>query len=292
MNQEYNKMKIKSIAMIVCCAAVAGSAVAQIPADTVVEVRAPRTVMVTKSGETTTVSISGSKYDERFNYRYTVTPDSLADEGDELSFNFPFSNNKSATGKGVDEVCAFRGIYGGAVIPVDAPGAMNTSWEAGVTEVLGYSYRRGAHDINIGLGLGYRNLSIGDRTVVDKDGDALLLTAAPDDASDVSSHIESWALHVPVMYTLRIHRTFGFSIGVVANINFYTTASRKYSVDDVTYTKKFKGLHQRLLTPDVLFTVGSVGNAGVYVRWSPVTAFKRAYGPQYKTVSVGLSVAF
>ncbi len=65
-----------------------------------------------------------------------------------------------------------------------------------------------------------------------------------------------------------------------------------YHLGDTKYSRTFKGLHQRLLTPDLLLTVGAIDNAGIYLRWSPVKPFKSIYGPGYTTLSLGFSLGF
>lgn len=284
----HNDMKKRFLAVMMAFAAL--TAGGQAPADTLITVESPRSVTVEKTDGSTVVTIKGSSSDELFNYRYSVSPDTISDAP---LLNIPFTGmaNLGHT-RTVTSVDCFRGFYGGAVIPLSAPDAIKTSMEFGVDRIVGLSVSRRGADFSMGLGIGYRYIGIGRGCVADKQGDALVLMSAPDGAADVSSRIDSWAIRIPMLYTQSIHRSFGFSLGVVANFNFHTTAHMNYNIADVAYSKSVKGLHQRILTPDLVLTVGAINIVGAYIRWSPVKTFKSAYGPGWTSLSVGISTAF
>ena len=281
--------KMRSLfALAIACAL---SASAQSEADTIITVDSPRQVTVTKTAETTCVNILGSRNDKNFNYSYTVATDSVTT--DNIQFNLPFTSKTAPrSNRTLRSVDGFRGIYVGMVFPQSDPDPMKLSFEIGINEVIGYSIRRHGAEFNFGLGLGYRGVAIGKNNLTEKEGDALLLTPAPDGATDCTASIQNYALHIPLLYTQRIHRSFGFSLGVVANLNIHTSADMSYHLGDTKYSRTFKGLHQRLLTPDRLLTVGAIDNAGIYLRWSPVKPFKSIYGPGYTTLSLGFSLGF
>lgn len=280
--------KMIVIAAVMCAAAL--KAVGQTPADTLITVESPAEVTVEKKNGGTVVTVKGSASDARFNYRYSVSPDTVADMP---FFNIPFTGSQTLPdNRTVRELDFFRGVYAGALIPMSGPSALKTSWEVGLNQILGYRVRRRGSDFSLGLGIGYRRIGVGKGLVTEKAGDALVLLPAPDEATDVSARIESALIQIPLLFTQRICRTFGFSFGVVANFNIYTAASMNYHIGDTKFSKTVKGLHQRILTPDLILTIGSVNNAGVYVRWSPVKTFKSIYGPGWNTLSVGVSLAF
>lgn len=270
--------------------AVVLKAVGQVPADTLISVESPAEVTVQKMDGRTVVTVKGSASDELFNYSYSVSPDTVADMP---FFNIPFTGSTGFTDdRTVRQLDFFRGCYAGAVIPMSGPSAIKTSWEVGINQIIGCRVRRRGSDFSLGLGIGYRRFGVGKGLVTEKAGDALILSPAPEGATDVSARIESALIQIPLIFTQRICRTFGFSFGVVANFNTYTAASMNYNIGDTKYSKTVKGLHQRLLTPDLILTVGSVNNAGIYVRWSPVKTFKSIYGPAWNSLAVGVSVAF
>ncbi len=281
-------MKMRfSIVMLAFAALTAG---ASTPADTLITVESPRMVTVEKNGGSTVVTIKGSSSDELFNYRYSVSPDTLSDIP---LLNIPFTGASNlGHARTVTTLDCFRGLYCGAVVPLSAPEAMKTSIEAGIDMIVGIRMSRRGADFSVGLGMGYRRMGIGWGCVTDKEGDALSLMPAPDGATDVSSHIDSWSVRIPFLYTQSIHRAFGFSLGVVANFNFYTKAAMNYNIADATYSKSVKGLHQRILTPDLVLTVGAINIAGIYIKWSPVKSFKNAYGPGWASLSAGVTLAF
>lgn len=286
----YREMRMTVIAALMVLSAAAAHG--QTSADTLITVKEPRVVTVEKTDGSTTVTIKGSADDDFFNYRYSVSADTV---GDMPVINLPFASygGKSDGGsRAVYEYDCFRGVYAGAAIPVSGPDVIRTAFEVGVFQLAGLRVRRNRSDFSVGVGFGYRRTGFGSGMLAEKSGDALILSPTPEGASDASSSISSWAIHVPLLYTQRIYRSLGFSLGVVANFNFHTTASSEYRTGDTKYSWSVKGLHQRMLTPDLILTVGSVNNAGVYVKWSPMKPFKSKYGPGWNTVSVGLSLAF
>lgn len=288
MYKEMKKELVTAVAMIVVAASAAVAQTAE--SDTLITVTSPREVTVSKMLGSTVVTIKGSADDDRFHYSYWVSADTVTDMP---VFNFPFAGSVSVPdNRVVRSFDFFRGFYIGILFPQSDRSLLKTSMEAGINQIAGYRIRRRGAEFSVGVGFGYRQTNVSDAVVTDKSGDALVFVPAPEDAVDRSSNIRSWAIHVPVLYTQRIWRTFGFSFGVVANFNFYTTASSEYMIGDTKYSKTVKGLHQRVLTPDLLFTVGSINNAGIYVKWSPVKAFKSVYGPAYSNLSVGVSFAF
>ncbi|MCM1348246.1 MAG: hypothetical protein NC338_02440 [Firmicutes bacterium] len=269
----------------------AASPVAPLEPDTVVHFTRPSSVVITDNGVEKKVEITSDTAARSRNFEYVVNYDSIA--ADKPAISLPFvGNSLSAPSK--TEVSCFSDAYVGFVLPYHAPQAIRTSWEIGIGNMLGYRYNLGKSGAAVGFGVGFGVKTMVIRRGMDADriGDSLCLLPAPEGASDVRTSLTEWNFQLPVYYRQRIYRSLAFKISVIMNYNIACKAKSKYMLDGVHYTKKVEGLHQRIITPDFVFTLGTLDFGGVYVRWSPVSMFKSSYGPQISTLSVGMSIGF
>lgn len=285
------KRKISSL-LLLALTAMASRAAADIPADTVAIIEKPSQVTVTDDGTTTSIRVTGTAKRPDYNFLYTVSRadtarDPLADIKLPFVSDGPDQGNRSS-------VVLISGIYAGAVIPYHGPQAVRTSVEGGVRQLIGYRYTFGRAGAALGFGAGFgtKIFNIRRGMTASKDADMLTLTTAPDGASHVRTELRMWSLHVPFYYQQRIYRSLAFELSVTANLNVSARAKSKYDIADIEYTQKVSGLHQRMLTPDFMLAIGSADFGAVYVKWSPVSAFKRCYGPDLKTLSVGVCLPF
>lgn len=270
----------------------AGAVNDSIPADTVVCIEKPHNVKVIKNGTSVEVKVEGRGNDERFNYSYVMADDKSDYELKDLSYDMkiPFVNRPWKKTK-----CVSSDFYAGPLFVLEGGGAIKDSWQFGIGRLLGVDYTpwyKGP-SFGIGFGIAYRQMSVGAGWSLDKQGDKLV--TIPIDAENIDEHhgrIRSWSVQVPFVITQKIYRSLGFSLGVVMDLNFYTKAFYNYCIGDTRYSIDFKGLHQRMLTPELYAAVGSVDNIGVYVRYVPVSMFKAQYGPSFKTLSIGVTMGF
>lgn len=262
--------------------------------DTVARVMHPNKVVVTENNSTTTITVEGRKDDPDFNFQYTVSADTSDIKPIGIKLPFVKEDKLNSRRKPRREVTFFTDIYCGFLIPYEGPQEMRTSSEWAFGNIIGYRYTlpRSGSAFGLGLGMGTKIFNVRRGMVPAKAGDALVFLHAPEGATDVRSNLESWSLQIPFYYRQKIYRSLVFQISAIANFNFYTKASTKYSIGNVEYTDKVKGLHQRGLTPEFVFTLGSTDFGGVYVRWSPVKMFERKYGPQVSTLSIGITVPY
>ncbi len=287
-------MKTRRFLLIFTLFASAFGALASEPADTVISVSCPRSVVIVSDGSSKSVRINGINGVDGSYFDYSISADtSSAPEPDRFLLPFVDTNTQTKHRQAsVGKTSWCHGFYVGMSFGTADVDAMKTSWEIGLTQAIGYSLGKGGSEFSFGVGFGYRRTCLGAGYLPVKREDSLLLEKSPEDASSVSSRINSWAIHLPFMFTRRIHRSFGFKVGIIANFNFYTTASSRFTLSGASVKNRAKGLHQRMLTPDLLLSVGAVNKAGIYLRWSPVGQFKRQYGPEITYVSTGLTLGF
>lgn len=259
------------------------------PADTVASIDNPNRIIVTDDGTTTTVHVTGKENNPNYNFLYSVCADTSSVSN--LSISLPIIGEKLST-PASRSVTFLSDIHVGIISPYDSPAQLKTSWEGGVDLVgMRYSFGRGTA-LGFGVGMSGRQLNFRRGTEALVENDRLVIAPAPAGAVDARTHLSVSSFQIPVYFRQRIYRSLAFKLSAVLNYNFTVRGESKYTLDGIEYTRKLKGLHQRLITPDFVFTIGTLDFGGLYVRWSPVSLFKSAYGPEIHTLSFGLSIAF
>lgn len=188
----------------------------------------------------------------------------------------------------------FKHIYGGMLWPRSAP-ETKLSYEVGIAQVAALQYKPSgsyAPRFSIGLGFGYRKISLDDGYRFDKTEGKLLLGAMPEGSYKSSSATEEWNIQVPVLITQKLYRRLSVMVGVIPTINFYSTAGTTYWLEDTRYTEKYKGLNQRILRAELIGGLGLRDIIGVYVRYCPTPLYRMRFGPRWETLSVGLTLNF
>ncbi|MCM1482750.1 MAG: hypothetical protein NC043_00305 [Muribaculaceae bacterium] len=287
-------MRLITLTLFTALTALVAAASSESPADTVITVKSPDKVTVTSIGQKTTVHITGRAGDPRFNYMYDVSSDTL-DDAPTLTLSLPFTQTEEAAPrKGRHEIVAFKDMNIGLLLPANKPEGIAKGWEIGIERMIAYSYTpaRSKASFSIGLGMRDRRWSMSEGYSLAADGDALIILPPVEGHTDVKASIQSAYITVPVTYTQRLSRSFGFMISATACFNVCTKASSAYTIGDTRYSTKIDGLHQRILTPEFTFTLGWVNNIGAYVRYCPVNFMKRCYGPQFTNTAIGISLGF
>ncbi len=260
------------------------------PADTVASIDNPSRITITDDGTTTTVHVSGEENNPDYNFLYSVCADTSSVSN--LSISLPIIGEKLSA-PASRSVTFLSDIHVGIISPYDSPAQLRTSWEGGVSNLVGmrYSFGRGTA-LGFGVGIAGRELNFRRGREAFVENDRLIIAPAPAGAVDARTHLSVSSFQIPVYFRQRIYRSLAFRLSAVLNYNFTVRGESKYTLDGIEYTRKLKGLHQRLITPDFVFTIGSLDFGGLYVRWSPVSLFKSAYGPEIHTLSFGLSISF
>lgn len=265
--------------------------------DTVVAVEKPQNVTVINNGKSKKIIISGRAGDPnyRFVYESAVTDSTESTNIEQWDFSTPFikpaKNKKNKKSPYSDGFCD---IYSGAVIPSDGARGMNrTGWEIGMLNVMKGAYcLTPSTELSIGLGWYYRSLPIGQGLMVDSENGNIQLNPIPAELKNAKSSISSFGIQIPVLLYQNIYKRFGIEIGAIANFNTYTTAKTTWQDNKIGYKASHKGLHQRILSVDWIARIGFRGSVAAYVRYSPMSVFKPQHGPDYDTVSIGLSLGY
>lgn len=262
--------------------------------DTIKIVERPKSVTVITDGNVKTIKVKGSKDNPEFRYEYksTVIDTAETTSDDSSDFNLPFF--KKTDKKKKISTDWITDIYVGAVIPTAADRGFSTAgWEIGMLGVVRGSYRLSpTTELSIGLGWQYSRLPLGAGMRYETNAGNLSAVEIPDDMYKVKSSLRSFKIRIPVLLYQSIYKDFGFDFGAVVDLNTYTTAKSSWNKDADSHKTTFKGLHQRILTVDALLRIGLRGSIAAYVRYSPMSMFKEAHGPQFDAVAIGVSLGF
>lgn len=187
----------------------------------------------------------------------------------------------------------FKNIYVGGFMPYDGAEGIKSSWEIGVANVYAGAWRFSrSFNISLGAGFGFSRLNIGNGMQLTKEDGALILSPKTEDVVKTSGRISNFHLAIPLMLNLSLGG-LGISAGGELHLNTYATASTTYTMaDGRNYKSNLKGLHQRFITPSLVAIVGIAEGIGVYYRVNPVSAWKSADGPDYRSNAVGVSIYF
>jgi len=192
------------------------------------------------------------------------------------------------------------GIYAGGVIPAGTHFPVTGGWEIGIKNVVAgvWSAGRGLPSVSIGAGFGWRILSVGHGNILYGQNGILTAAPAPEGTHDLRSSMTHFHFTVPLTVNVPICKRFAAAVAAELHLNTYSTASSSWTVTDGATGKThkeqwdFKGLHQRIATIDWTATIGWREAAGLYLTWSPTRIWKKGYGRQYTSLSVGAIVNF
>lgn len=299
-------MRITAIALLMTMALSFLEARSQEPADTVAAYKNVTDVLVTRSGDTTkvTANVIGKDGEKLpFEYEVSVVENDTVGEielADNWGINVPFykSEPKKRPIFLEREVVVFEDAFWGWRFNYHDKGQVKNCYEIGIRQLIGVSWSKGDlrpspftnyTSFSIGLGFSHQRYNAQDDFAYNKVGDKISLVPIGGLQRVKSSHMYVWSLNVPVQYKHKFTKNLHFSIGGIANLNFYANAKTEILEDKIKHKVKFKGLQQNLFTADAYASFG-FDVFSVYVSWSPMNLFSRQYGPELRAWSVGVNL--
>lgn len=290
-----NNMK-KLIALALLMLPVLGFSQTTAPTDTLASIVNPQSVVISKKDGTTTVIVSGTEKDPDYKYKFeiqnSISADSAAGNEEEWGMSLPFLKNghrKSYFVSWGDD------LYFNLVWADAKSSGMRASWELGIGRLIAFNWLPSASSsakLTFGIGLAIRKLSFKhDRRLYCNNGHLTL--GAPQGGEKVkASNIIENEFRFPLMFTMPIYRDFKFSFGAVGLLNVYSKGGTTLKRDGSKFSEEYKGLHQRMLNCEFVGTIGFDDALGVTFHYRPISDFGSEYGPEFKTMSVGISFNF
>lgn len=295
------------IAILTLMIAMVLPALAQHPEeiDTVKVIENPSRVTVTRNGEVTTIKVekeTGLMVDT-FYYNVQVTPQDpnsyLKDYDWDIDLSFLGVINKKESPHRSrralrTSLMFMKGGYMGYRFNYSGKDHVKNSYEVGFRNIVGLCWDHGKHtpSFSIGLGLGTQRYNAMDGFVYTKEGSDIMLIPIAAGMERKSSYMYIMNFQIPLMFTLPLGNQMQFSLGAIGNFNSYAAAVTELKKDNVKIKSNYKGIQQRLFTPELVCSLGFTDFIGVYASWSPVSQFQAPYGPKLKSWSIGGTLIF
>ncbi len=257
---------------------------------TVIENAANITVKTTQNSET---AIVVKDSDGQTTYSYLFSSDQTGKTDDNWNLSLPFLRDKKKNAAVYDLSVCINPYVGGSVVS-DNPSGLHGSVDVGLSDLFRARYiptGRG-FSISIGLGMGYRQYTLGGGNRFESIDRRLNISPRDENMENVRNRLGIMTFNIPVMLTQRIGKHFAISAGGRVNFNTYAKASFSCDIDGLHFKETYKGLHQRLMTVDAVGKIGFPDAVVIYVSYSPMKPFENGYGPQFKTLSFGLTIGF
>ena len=163
------------------------------------------------------------------------------------------------------------------------------SWESMVGITYDYTPKGALQTYSVGLGGIFRNYGTGSKNYFGKTDDGYVgMAHFPDGTKKRGSHIHTYSLAVPLMFTQKFGQKshFGISLGAVLNLNTGDINSH-YTIGDNDYSITTHHIGVRPFTVDFIGIFRFYG-FGLYCKYSPMSVLKTDRGPRFQSVSVGL----
>lgn len=298
-------MKLITLSCIIAALAPAFATAQTTPADTVKIIPNAERISVTKQDNKTVITAFMPTDDDTgslYKYTYEVTVDkNKSIDTDDFILKFPFMKSNEDETESCDkkpfkprrDFTVMKYIYWGWNFNYDSKAGIKNSFELATADLIGIDwYTSRKTTLGIGLGFGFNRVTTADKMLFVKDGDALMVAPASSNTEVDFARWDTWRFQVPLMLSQKLSGNFGFGLATIVNFNTYSTATNRYEIDRIRYTETIKGLNQRLVTVDFMATLGFVNGIGAYVKWSPMTAMQKLYGPSFRNFSIGVNLNF
>ncbi|MBD5365939.1 MAG: hypothetical protein HDR82_02820 [Bacteroides sp.] len=302
-------MNIKQKTTLVLMAAIstiAGTAQTHEQTDTIKVIENAQNITIISSGTETILTVDSPNDKNKFDrYSYKVSriedadqPDKLQ-SSDDMMFKLSFlkngnDNQDNATKwKPQRYVTSLRYVCYGWNFNYGYKSGIKNSFEFSCPDIIGVDWLTSRYTtLGIGIGMGYTRVTSADRMLFDIEDGRLTTATAPEGADVDFARWNTWQIQVPLMFKQRLYKKFAVAVATIINFNTYSSATNRYTIDHTRYTEKITGLNQRLLTTDVIVTIGFSNAIGIYGKWSPITAMKSTDGPSFRKFSIGVNLNF
>ncbi|MBD5355953.1 MAG: hypothetical protein HDR88_02970 [Bacteroides sp.] len=269
--------------------------------DTIAVLENATDILVTRQEGVTKVKANTKDeegFNNPFNYMVKVEVNDSIDEielEDSWVFNPPFvrKNNPIFANRNKvrrDVVC-FEHLYSGWRFNY-SKNKVKDFFEIGIRQLVGIEWSKGQRyksTFLLGFGMGCKIFKTQDGFAYGKDEDRLTILPVAYGQTVNSSQMTILSFQVPMLYKQNIRNNFNFSIGGIINFNSYAIALTEIKENNLKIKTKYKGFQQNLITPEAYAFFG-VWDIGIYFTWSPLSLFHKDYGPELKSLSLGIEI--
>ena len=286
---------ILSAALLLCGL----GAQAQTAGDTLV-IEKPNQVKIETRDTVQRIVVRGMKDNEDFYYTQRISINSPADVRRSFSNMRDFNKVKLSKNKCKQDK---KGTVE-AALHVNVGATALTGMPEGYTGKVGFGetafavtadwYPYGARNSwSIGLGVDWRRYCMGTEKFLMKDAaDYLVPVSFGSTMSDCSTHLYTFSVQVPVIYTHTFdpRGKWAVSLGAIVSFNTGAHATRCFSMDGEDYDIKTYKIGQRPVTVDFMLGLKTSFLPAFYVKYSPMNYFKDSRGPKGHQLSFGIGI--
>ncbi len=214
-------------------------------------------------------NVEATETDNDDTYSYTVSDD---DDPNDVSFH------------------GFIGVNIPTNVPEGFDFAPFRSWEFDLTFAqYDYTPNHKQTTFSAGMGIGFRFYTLsGHDNMLFKDNGVIKVAKREGEMADLKARISTLNFNIPLLVKQRFSDKFAISAGAMVNWNFYNRIRNSYEIGDEEFDISTKNIGIRPITVDVLGIMHFPGDFGVYVKYSPMSSFKKDRGPEFKALTIGL----
>lgn len=259
----------------------------------------PNRVSIITNGDTKQVQVIGKEGNPNFEYSWETVlkhgePSITRTKNNDWNFEIPFSKKNKKTRRHRNEVrMHFFGL--GFINELNAPKGMDIAMGSSI-EILGptleWAYYPGYSSFNFswGVGCNWRNYRMTGRTrFIKEENGNIGFSSYPEGADIEYSRLRVFSWTMPILLNGNVTRGISLSAGPIVNFNTRGRLLTKYTLNDEKIKERSSNIHQNPVTID-LFAHMKVKCFGVYAKYTPFEILNTEYGPDFKGVSVGMTL--
>lgn len=272
--------------------------------DTLV-VHQPEEVKVITIGDTLNISIEGSKENPVYYYNKTVVVDSEKEDvtttsknvGSGLGWDFSLLEGRNSTP--VVELSLRAQMYVGWNFLLNKPSGVRQNWiksyEGGIDIFhLAFYPRSNKWWISTDWGIVLSQYRFKNNMMTTTPDGRIVMVPYPDESSSHSSSFRTWSSSLTFMGNYRLAKEHSIGLGLVWNSKVIDNCSykTKYTLSDGTSVTDMNELPIRRNLLSIKAEYMFADKIGLYLRYTPMSIFKKDKAPRFSELNVGLQVRF
>lgn len=272
--------------------------------DTLV-VRQPEEVRVITTADTLNISIEGSKENPQYYYNKTVVVDTEKEDvtttsknvGSGLGWDFSLLEGRNSTPQ--IELSLRAQMYVGWNFMLNKPSDMKQNWfksyEGGIDIFhLAFYPRSNKWWLSADWGIVLSQYCFKDNMMTTAPDGTVVMAHYPDGSSSQSSSFRTLSGGLTFMGHYRLAKEHSIGLGLVWNSKVMDNCSykTKYSLPDGTYVTFMNELPIRSNLLSLKAEYMFIDKVGLYLRYTPMSIFKKDKAPKFSELNVGLQVRF
>ena len=285
-------MKRLSLTLLWSCLATTLAAHPLCPADTIVKVVRPDSVVIAETDSTTQMTVFGSEGNDEYYFRYSkmYSSDALSkidEHAKSWNFTLPLLNVEK---RRVKWALLCTDPHFGWSIPLDKTGntPLHYAFNLGCELLQVRATLPGRRDaFSIGLGIDDYILSQHTGQMWIKRDGQLSTTPYPEGSGCHRSHISYTTLSLPIRY----HHRFGniwINLAAMPTLNLSPRVSYSYKLDNKEYSYKSKGLAYNDFGISFRLGVRYKSYSGIYLQYTPTKLFSEPAPAHYQMLTIGV----